>query len=94
MLYAFALAFGITTAVANPILYTSLNESFRQTFMSRWRRGSTFAASNASSSANRRSTMGKADINKVQDLTAKNAYIDDPLEMNGRAAVERNPIGS
>ena len=71
VLYAFALAFGITTAVANPILYTSLNESFRQTFMSRWRRGSTFAASNASSSANRRSTMGKADINKVQDLTAK-----------------------
>ena len=95
VLYAFALAFGITTAVANPILYTSLNESFRQTFMSRWRRGSTFAASNASSSANRRSTMGKADINKVQDLTAKkNAYIDDPLEMNGRAAVEGNPIGS
>ena len=24
----------------------------------------------------------------------KNAYIDDPLEMNGRAAVEGNPIGS
>ena len=65
VLYAFALAFGITTAVANPILYTSLNESFRQTFMSRWRRGSTFAASNASSSAQRRSTVGKADINKV-----------------------------
>ena len=29
--YAFALAFGITTSVANPILYTSLNESFRHT---------------------------------------------------------------
>jgi hypothetical protein len=29
--YAFALLFGLATTIANPILYTSLNESFRTT---------------------------------------------------------------
>ena len=58
VLYALALAFGITTAVANPILYTSLNESFRQTLKARrmmggWQRGSTAT----SSATTRRSTM-------------------------------------
>ena len=68
VIYAFALAFGITTAVANPILYTSLNESFRQTLKARrlgaagWR-GST-ASSGSAGAALRRSTMCKSD-NKV-----------------------------
>ena len=34
--YAFSLLFGLTTPMANPILYTSLNESFRTTLAAKW----------------------------------------------------------